>query len=136
MAKRINLKVFQQFFRAEQIGGLILIFCVALSLIIANTSAGGAFQNLLNSEFGYDSANLHLQYSASIWINDGLMAIFFLLVGLEIKREILEGELSNPKKAAMPIFAAFGGMIVPALIYFLINLKCRNPNRRQYPLDR
>ncbi len=122
MANRINLQAFQDFLRSGQIGGVILIFCVIISLLIANSSAGESFQNLLDTEIGFSNNSLSLQYSLSLWINDGLMAIFFLLVGLEIKREIVEGELSSPQKAAMPIFAALGGMLFPAGIYALLNL--------------
>jgi len=87
--------------------------------MIANSSLGPAFQNLLDKEIG--THIFQLNYPLSIWINDGLMAIFFLLVGLEIKREILEGELSNFKNASLPIVAALGGMVVPALIYIFFN---------------
>lgn len=96
-----------------------MIFCVALALIIANSSLGSSFQSFLDSKIGFE--NLHLEYPVSIWINDGLMAIFFLLVGLEIKRELLEGELSSFKNASLPIFAAIGGMLVPAVIYAAFN---------------
>jgi len=122
MAKRIYLKAFREFLRSEQIGGIILICCVIISLSIANSSAGDAFQDILDIKIGYSNAFLNLEYPVSLWINDGLMSIFFLLVGLEIKREILTGELSSPKKAALPIFAAVGGMVVPALIYIILNL--------------
>jgi NhaA family Na+:H+ antiporter len=121
MVRAINLKPFKDFFRSEQIGGVILIFCVIISLIIANSNLGEAFESLLTTKLGFSSSNIQLEYSLSLWINDGLMAIFFLLVGLEIKREIIEGELSSPQKAAMPIFAALGGMLIPAAIYVLIN---------------
>lgn len=121
MSRTINLKPFRDFLRSEQIGGIILIFCVIISMLIANSGFGDTFESFLNSKIGYSSTNIHLKYSISLWINDGLMAIFFLLVGLEIKREIIEGELSSPQKAAMPIFAAIGGMIFPALIYTLFN---------------
>ena len=121
MAKAINFKPFRHFFRSEQIGGIILIFSVLISLSIANSAFGEGFENLLSAEFGYSSSNLQLEYSVSQWINDGLMAIFFLLIGLEIKREIIEGELSTARKAAMPIFAALGGMLLPAGIYFILN---------------
>ena len=121
MAQAINLKPFKDFLRSEQIGGVILIICVILSLIIANSNLGAAFENLLSTKIGFSSLAIPLEFSVSLWINDGLMAIFFLLVGLEIKREIIEGELSSPQKAAMPIFAALGGMLVPAIIYALIN---------------
>jgi len=121
MAQAINLKPFRDFFRSEQIGGIILIFSVLVSLTIANSPIGEGFEKLLSTEFGYSSSNLQLEYTLAQWINDGLMAIFFLLIGLEIKREIIEGELSTPRKAAMPIFAALGGMILPAGIYFFFN---------------
>lgn len=121
MAKLINLRPFKEFFQSEQVGGILLIVCVALSLIIANTNWDEGFNRILNTELGYKSAAISLRYSTALWINDGLMAIFFLLVGLEIKREIIEGELSTPKKAAMPIFAALGGMLIPAMIFSLFN---------------
>ena len=121
MAKLINLRPFKDFFQSGQIGGIILLVCVIISLIIANSGWGEGFNQILAKELGYESASIHLRYPVALWINDGLMAIFFLLVGLEIKREMIEGELSSPKKAAMPIFAALGGMLVPAGIYFLFN---------------
>lgn len=121
MAQSINLKPFRDFFRSEQIGGIILIFCVIISLIIANSPLGIGFEDLLETSIGFSYSDLQLEYPVSLWINDGLMAVFFLLVGLEIKREIIEGELSSTQKAAMPIFAALGGMLFPAGIYFLFN---------------
>lgn len=110
---------FKKFFQSSQSSGILLIFCVAFALIIANSSLGNSFQQFLNFHIGFE--DLHLKYSVSIWINDGLMAIFFLLVGLEIKRELVEGELSSFKNASLPIFAAIGGMLVPALIYSAFN---------------
>lgn len=110
---------FKKFLHNSQSSGILLIICVAISLLIANSSLGPAFQNLLDKNIGTDV--FQLNYPISIWINDGLMAVFFLLVGLEIKREILEGELSNFKNASLPIVAAVGGMIVPALIYYFFN---------------
>jgi NhaA family Na+:H+ antiporter len=104
---------FKKFFQFAQSSGNLLIICVALSLLIANSSLGEGFQSLLDTFIG--------PYSTSMWINDGLMAIFFLLVGLEIKRELVEGELSSFKSASLPIFAAIGGMLVPALIFTLFN---------------
>ncbi|RZM07775.1 MAG: Na+/H+ antiporter NhaA, partial [Pedobacter sp.] len=98
-----------------------LLVCVATSLLLANSSAGQSFDHLLAKQIGFNSATLHLRYSVLLWINDGLMAIFFLLVGLEIKREALSGELASIKKAALPIVAALGGVIIPALVYALIN---------------
>jgi NhaA family Na+:H+ antiporter len=120
-SKLINLKPLRDFFKSSFAGGLILLACVAISLIIANSPVRTSFENFLNQEVGYRSENIHLKYSILLWINDGFMAIFFLLVGLEIKRELVEGELSSPKKAALPILAALGGAIVPALIYTFLN---------------
>lgn len=101
--------------------GLILIACVVISMIIANSPLGAAYEQLLAREIGYESTSIHLRYSLLLWVNDGLMAIFFLLVGLEIKKELAYGELSSPKKAALPIFAALGGVLFPALLYVLFN---------------
>lgn len=115
----INLAVFKRFFYSGQVGGFILLFCVAISLLIANSELGETFENLLSTKIGGGSLN----YSILTWINDALMAIFFLLVGLEIKRELLEGELSSLKSAALPVIAALGGMLLPATIYFLLNKK-------------
>lgn len=121
MSQLINLNVFKNFFKSSNAGGILLFICVILSLIIANTSASAALQSLLDTVIGYESESIHLNYNVLLWINDGLMAIFFLLVGLEIKREIVEGELSSPKKASLPILCAIGGAIVPALIYLSFN---------------
>ena len=116
----MNLSVyFKKFFNNSQSSGIILIFCVLISLLIANSSAGEGFQHFLDNEIGIGL--FHLKYPVSIWINDGLMAVFFLLVGLEIKREMVEGELSSFKNASLPIFAAIGGMVVPAAIYSIFN---------------
>ena len=106
-------KFFKEFFSNSQSSGILLVFCVLISLMIANSSASGGFQSFLDQSWG--------PYSVSVWINDGLMAVFFLLVGLEIKRELLDGELSNFKNASLPILAAIGGMLVPAVIFTLFN---------------
>ena len=121
MPKKINLKVFKDFVQSSNFGGFLLFLCVVISMIVANTSMAAPLQNLLDTKLGYENEAIHLNYSVSMWINDGLMAIFFLLVGLEIKREIVEGELSSPKKAILPILAAIGGAVVPALIYLYFN---------------
>lgn len=110
---------FKKFLHSSQSSGILLILCVLISLFIANSSFGVAFQNLLDTKIGTEI--FQLNYPISIWINDGLMAIFFLLVGLEIKREIVEGELSTFKSASLPIVAAVGGMVVPGLIYYGFN---------------
>lgn len=121
MAKLINLTVFKKFLSSNTSGGILLIICVLISIIIANTPLATAFSNLLATPLGFENETIQLKYSFKQWVDDGLMAIFFLLVGLEIKRELVEGELSSPKKAALPIIAAIGGAIVPALIYTFLN---------------
>ncbi|MFZ4927912.1 Na+/H+ antiporter NhaA [Chryseobacterium sp. Mn2064] len=116
----MNLSLyFKKFFNNSQSSGIILIFCVLVSLFIANSSVAESFQRFLDQQVG--THLFGLEYPVSIWINDGLMAVFFLLVGLEIKRELVEGELSSFKNASLPIFAAVGGMLVPAVIYTLFN---------------
>ncbi|MDH6253298.1 NhaA family Na+:H+ antiporter [Chryseobacterium sp. H1D6B] len=116
----MNLSLyFKKFFNNSQSSGILLIFCVLVSLFIANSSAAEGFQQFLDKETGTDLFGL--KYPVGIWINDGLMAVFFLLVGLEIKRELVEGELSSFKNASLPIFAAIGGMLVPAVIYTAFN---------------
>jgi NhaA family Na+:H+ antiporter len=123
MVQMINLKVFANFFRSTSAGGILLIICVILSLGVANSAWSNGFSELLNTEIGYNSAALHLKYPVLLWINDGLMAIFFLLVGLEIKREMVEGELSSVRQASLPVLAAIGGVAVPALIYTAFNFR-------------
>lgn len=114
----IHLRSFRDFMRSGMAGGIILLGCVGISLVIANSAAGPGFEKILSLEWG---PSKNLRYSTLSWINDGLMAVFFLLVGLEIKRELVEGELSSPKKAALPILAAVGGAVVPAIIFILFN---------------
>lgn len=114
-------KTIENIFRSPSIGGILLLIFVLLSLFISNSPLGPSFDRVLNYPLGYESPNIHLKYPVSLWVNDGLMAIFFLLVGLEIKREVLNGGLSTPRQAALPILCAFGGAIVPALIYVIVN---------------
>src|SRR5690606_3926318 len=121
MKTRINLRSFPNFLKHESAGGIILFFCVIVSLLVANSPLGAGFNNLLNTQLGFNTDSIHLKYSVALWINDGLMAIFFLLVGLEIKRELVEGELASPKKAALPIICAIGGAVIPAAIYLYFN---------------
>ncbi len=121
MSKLINLTVFREFLKSSFAGGIILFSCVILALVVANTSLYDGVMEFLNHEVGFESSGIHLKYSWLLWLNDGLMAIFFLLVGLEIKREIVEGELSSPSKAILPILAAVGGALLPAAIYFALN---------------
>ncbi len=121
MAKIINLKPYKNFFKSESTGGILLMLCVVISLVVANSSVGEDFNNFLSHQIGIKTSTIDLKYSILLWINDGLMAIFFLMVGLEIKRELLEGELSSIKQASLPIIAAIGGMFIPALIYTILD---------------
>lgn len=121
MSKLINLRSFKEFFESSTGGGILLMVCVVLALIVANSPLGDSLLTLLSTQVGFENESIHLKYSIKQWIDDGLMAIFFLLVGLEIKRELVEGELASPKKAALPIFAAVGGALLPAAIYGILN---------------
>jgi NhaA family Na+:H+ antiporter len=105
--------VFQRFVQSEASGGLVLMASAGLGMIVANSPFAGDYDHILHAEVGGLSV-LH-------WINDGLMALFFLLVGLEIKREMLVGELDNWPRRALPLIAALGGMVVPALIFLAVN---------------
>jgi NhaA family Na+:H+ antiporter len=123
--RKISINIYNKFIKNESKSGIILIFCIFISILIANSYLGPNFNNFLNFKIGFSlkSINFDLNFSSLSWINDGLMAIFFLYVGLEIKREVVEGELSSIKQASLPIFAALGGMLVPALLFALINYK-------------
>ena len=112
----------QRFIQQEKSGGLLLGISVIIALILANTTLSHTYHQVLEQSFGFRwNDKTYFDYSIHHWINDGLMSIFFFVVGLELKREIIGGELSNPKKALLPIIAAIGGMVVPALIYLLFN---------------
>lgn len=106
-------QLFKDFFESEKLGGLVLIVCTLISLVLANSSFGENYHHFWLT----DIAGQPLEY----WVNDGLMTIFFLLIGLELEREIYQGELSNFKEALLPIFAAIGGMLIPASIYLFFN---------------
>ena len=112
---------FQEFFRTEAAGGAFLVACAAVALVVANSPWADAYHRLLATTIAIAGGGHALSLTVHEWINDGLMAAFFLLVGLEIKRETIAGELASPRHAALPIAAAFGGMAVPALIYLLTN---------------
>lgn len=115
-------KLFVEFFETEQASGVILIPCTITSIAIANSYFGTGYLDFWHTKVGIEIGDtISLKYSLEHWINDGLMAIFFLLIGLEIERELYIGELSNPKSASLPIVAAVGGMATPALLHFLLN---------------
>ena len=118
----ILTKPFKYFFKLESASGLVLLFAAVLALIISNSEYGSIYFNLLQKYITIGFGFFSLKLTVIHWINDVLMTIFFFLVSLEIKREMVQGELSNPKKALLPIIGAIGGMVVPAIIYILINL--------------
>jgi NhaA family Na+:H+ antiporter len=106
-------KLFIEFFKTEKASGLVLLLCAIVSLVLANSGFGSSYVSVWHASV--------LGSPLSFWINDGLMALFFLLVGLEIEREIYVGELSQPRNALLPIVAALGGMMVPALVHLSLN---------------
>jgi Na+:H+ antiporter, NhaA family len=110
---------FQQFFKTEAAGGLLLLASACAAMIAANSGWADAYHGLWATTVTIGAAGHELSLTVHQWINDGLMALFFLLVGLEVKREALAGELSSPRQAALPIAAAIGGMVVPMLIYLM-----------------
>lgn len=114
-------KTFRNFFDSERAGGLVLLFCTILSMVLANSSWGEQYIHLLHARLDASFAFLQLDYSLEQWVNDGLMAIFFLMIGLEIERELYAGELKDIRNALLPVAAAIGGMLVPAGIHFFFN---------------
>ena len=120
---------FKWFFKLEAASGLLLFFAAIIALIVSNSNLSNLYFNTLNEYLFIGVNKFGLKLTVLHWINDALMAIFFFFVTLEIKREFIQGELSNIKQAMLPIIAAVGGMIVPALIYVIINLNDPNTIR-------
>ncbi|CAI0965359.1 Na+/H+ antiporter NhaA [Serratia quinivorans] len=113
--------IIRQFLRQEAAGGIILIVAAVIALIMANTPAQGIYHTFLNLPVMVKVSSLEIAKPLLLWINDGLMAIFFLVVGLEVKRELMQGSLAGRDKAVFPAIAALGGMLAPALIYLMFN---------------
>jgi NhaA family Na+:H+ antiporter len=113
--------LFKGFFDSEKIAGLLLVVCTVISLIVANSTIGDSYMHLMHTKLDLSFANISLNYSLEHWVNDGLMAIFFLMVGLEVERELYIGELADFKKAILPLAAAIGGICIPALIHYFLN---------------
>ncbi|NNG61787.1 Na+/H+ antiporter NhaA, partial [Pseudomonas fragi] len=112
---------FTRFFQLEAASGLLLIAAAALALIINNSPLSHYYTAFLDVPVAVQIGALQIAKPSLLWINDGLMALFFLLIGLEVKRELLDGQLSRPSQVVLPGAAAVGGMVVPALIYWYIN---------------
>jgi Na+:H+ antiporter, NhaA family len=114
--------LFREFIQSEQASGIILIVCTITAMVLSNSSLGKGFLDIWHLKIGLTFGPLAIKFSILHWINEGLMTIFFLLIGLEIERELYVGELKDIKNASLPIAAAIGGMTVPASIYLLFNL--------------
>jgi len=117
---------FKWFFKLEAASGLLLLIAAVIALILSNNDLSDYYFLILNTHILIGTVNFGLDLSILHWINDALMAIFFFVVTLEIKREFIQGELSKPKQALLPIIGAVGGMALPALIYIIINLDGEN----------
>jgi NhaA family Na+:H+ antiporter len=115
-------KPFQRFFRKEATSSILLIAATIMALIWINSRIGETYHSFWHTEVSFAFGPFHISKTLVHWINDGFMSLFFFTVGLEIKREILVGELATPKKALLPVIAALGGMIVPGLIYAILNV--------------
>lgn len=120
--------VFQKFIKVERLSGVLLFGATIIALIWANSPFGHTYEMLWQYELGVNTEDFQLSKPLILWVNDGLMAIFFFLIGLEIKRELLMGELNSIKNAALPLFAAIGGMVIPITLFFILN---RNPETSQ-----
>ncbi|TSJ41309.1 Na+/H+ antiporter NhaA [Fluviicola chungangensis] len=118
----ILLKPVNRFIHREFTGGIVLFSCVVLAIFLANSPWQESYFHFWEQKFVVDFDGYALDKPLHVWINDGLMALFFFVIGLELKREFMAGELSTPRKAALPMIAALGGMIVPAIIYVLFNV--------------
>lgn len=127
-------RLFKDFFSSERASGYVLIGTTIISLLLANVVIGPSFVDFFHAKVGFSNDNLSLKLSVEHWINDGLMTIFFLLVGLEIEREIYIGELSSIRNASLPLFAALGGMLVPFLIHFAFNYGMPTQNGSGIPM--
>ena len=116
------MKLIEEFIEKESASGILLIFATILALLLSNSFLAGGYQAFLHIPVEVRVGPLHLDKSLYHWVNDGLMAIFFLLIGLEVKREIFEGHLSSLSQVALPGVAAIGGMVVPAAVYLMFNI--------------
>ena len=114
---------FKWFFKLEAASGLLLLIAAVIALVLSNTNFSNLYFDILNTHILIGFENFGLNLSVLHWINDVLMAVFFFIVTLEIKREFIHGELSRPKQALLPIIGAVGGMAIPALIYIIINFE-------------
>lgn len=120
MVKKI-LTPFQKFVQIESFSGILLFSATAIAMILANSPLADHFQSIWEYKIGISATGFELVKPLILWINDGLMAVFFFIIGLEIKRELLLGELNTVKKATFPLFAAVGGMVIPVILFLVLN---------------
>jgi len=111
---------FEEFIHNQTAGSIILITCTVIALVIANSPLANIYNEVLHTHLTFTIGAYTIDHTIHHWINDGLMALFFFVVGLEIKREVLDGDLANIRSATLPVFAAIGGMVVPAILYSII----------------
>ncbi|MBW2321810.1 MAG: Na+/H+ antiporter NhaA [Deltaproteobacteria bacterium] len=128
------LRPAQRFFRKQVASSVLLLAATVFALIWANSNIAETYHSFWHTKISLDFGEFHISKSLVHWINDGMMALFFFTVGLEIKRELLVGELASPKKALLPVIAAVGGMLVPALIYIAFNLGSSSLNGWGIPM--
>lgn len=127
-------RLFHAFFSSERASGYVLIGTTLLSLLLANLLIGPAFVDFFHYKVGFEAGPVALKLSVEHWVNDGLMTVFFLLVGLEIERELYIGELSSIRNASLPLFAALGGMVIPFLVHLLFNYGLPTQNGGGIPM--
>ena len=125
MIKKVFLTPFQKFVKIESFSGILLLFATILALVWANSPYGDVYREIWQYDIGIVTETFEFKKPLILWINDGLMAIFFFLIGLEIKRELSIGELNSPKKIAFPLVGAIGGMLVPVIFFLVLN---QNPD--------
>ncbi len=121
MIKEKILSPFQKFVNLQSSSGILLLATTIIALVWANSAFSESYQSFWQYKIGFISDSFELKKPLILWVNDGLMAIFFFLIGLEIKREFLIGELNSTKKIMFPLFGAIGGIVLPVLIYVILN---------------
>ncbi len=116
-----SMRLFQEFVKTEAFGGILLFVATILAVVVSNSGFSQEYFDLWRQPLGMNIGSFNISMSLTYWIDDGLMALFFLMIGLEIKREVLIGELSSVQKSLFPVVAAIGGMLIPALVYISLN---------------
>jgi NhaA family Na+:H+ antiporter len=124
---------FEEFIHRQTTSGFLLMCMAVIALVLANGPLASTYEHVLHTLIGLNIGSWTLEMSLHHWINDGLMALFFFVVGLELKREFVVGELAKPRNAILPIAAAIGGLVIPASIYFSINPRGAERMVGEYP---